>query len=99
MRGEQVTTASDIYSLGVVLYELLTEHRPFELKTDNFEEMLRIVSTSEPARPSDISRISEESAHNPKSKIQNPKLLKGDLDSIALKSLGKEPSAPLSNGR
>ena len=81
MRGETVTTASDIYSLGIVLYELLTGMRPFDFKTNSFEEMLRVVSTDEPLRPSSVegSRFKVQSSRleikkqNPKSKskIQN----------------------------
>lgn len=83
VRGENVTQASDIYSLGVLLYELLCGSRPFEFRRNNLEEIVRIVSQTEPTRPS--------LAFNQKNKIQNPKLLKGDLDNITLKALRKEP--------
>ena len=52
IRGETVTTASDVYSLGVILYELLTAHRPFELKTKSAREILRVVCETEPVAPS-----------------------------------------------
>lgn len=52
LRGEAVTTASDIYSLGVILYELLTGVRPLAAPTESAREIERLVTTQEPLRPS-----------------------------------------------
>jgi serine/threonine protein kinase len=52
VKGETITTATDIYSLGVILYELLTGKRPYDTDSKNFSQIIKIICEDEPIRPS-----------------------------------------------
>jgi non-specific serine/threonine protein kinase/serine/threonine-protein kinase len=89
VKGEKITTASDVYSLGVFLYELLTGQRPYRLKTRTAEEIAHAITEQEPDRPS---TLVAQAYKNSKIEIRKSKILQGDLDNIVLKAMRKEPA-------
>ncbi|AVP98412.1 hypothetical protein C7S18_14985 [Ahniella affigens] len=85
VRGEAVSTATDLYALGVMLFELLTGERPHEAAQSAYDVMQRITET-DPEPPSIIAQRGN------RGRPVSARSLAGDLDTIVLTALAREPS-------
>ena len=91
LTGESITTASDIYALGVVLYELLTGHSPYRLKTGTTSDVFQAVFEQAPERPSSAVTRKTAGSVDPPAGRKSKRRLSSDLDAIVLTALRKEP--------
>ncbi|HTM34727.1 MAG TPA: protein kinase [Vicinamibacterales bacterium] len=82
LQGEALTTASDVYSLGVLAHVVLTGSSPYALRTTRLDELVSAVVTAEPQRASLTPGLAPQVARQ----------LRGDIDTVLTKALAKDPA-------
>ncbi|HYL04408.1 MAG TPA: serine/threonine-protein kinase, partial [Thermoanaerobaculia bacterium] len=88
VRGGPVTTACDVYALGLLLYLLLTGQHPYELPEESLSDVIAAICEREPTRPS---ALLVRAGLPARAAARGMRQVRGDLDAIVLKALRKEP--------
>jgi serine/threonine protein kinase len=86
VNGQTLGTASDVYALGIVLYELLTGNKPYAPKGPTRRDLELAICEQEPAKPSDRLILTGTSEAG-----KTARRIRGDLDTVVLKALKKDP--------
>lgn len=89
VKGLPISTASDVYSLGAILYELLARQKPHRFASESLTDMEKAICEIDPERPSTVAARNAEVTIN--ERRQSRRQLAGDLDTIVLTAMRKEP--------
>jgi serine/threonine protein kinase/tetratricopeptide (TPR) repeat protein len=93
VRGELLTTASDVYQLGYLLYQLLTGRAPYDCDRRNVAAVVQAICGMEPARPSAVVKTACDAAAARSSTPERlSRILDGDLDTIVIRAMDKQPT-------
>ncbi len=95
LRGEPITTATDVYQFGVLLFRLLTGKRPFQVEQGARLELKELAERPAAPKPSTTIEVTDEAREIAAARSTSPKqlrtMLRGDLDTIITKALSIEP--------
>ncbi|NWF51284.1 MAG: serine/threonine protein kinase [Ignavibacteriaceae bacterium] len=91
IKGEKITTASDVYSLGVLLYQIMTGFQPYKITNNSPTAISKIITEEKIIKPSEKLKEQSDKESNLLAHSKSFSRIRGDLDNIVLKAMSKDP--------